>query len=138
MALNGKWADLLGDDSSGTRTVLASAGTHGGGGGDDGGGPDLKAGQGPWTSASAVAGELHTSSAASLTELDVASDDVGGGTRGFASTAALEEARTSWTERLTSVRDECSRLEGALRSAGKEFGEQETKTKERFAGGGPR
>ncbi|MEU3183599.1 hypothetical protein ABZ707_05195 [Streptomyces sp. NPDC006923] len=137
MALNGKWADLLGDESSGARTVLASAGTRGGGA-DDGGGPDLKAGQGPWTAASAVAGELGTSSAACLTELGTASEGVSSGARGFAGTAALEEVRTSWAERLTSVRDECSRLEGALRSAGKEFGEQEAQTKQRFTGGGPR
>ncbi|MFF1958320.1 hypothetical protein ACFVWX_15165 [Streptomyces sp. NPDC058220] len=136
MALNEKWAELFGHDSPGTGMNLASAATPVDGGGR--GGPDLKVGQGPWTTASAVANGLHTSSATALTEMNTASEGVTGATEGFTSTAALNEIRTSWKERLTAVRDECARLEGALKSAGKEFGEQETRTKQRFQGEGPK
>ncbi|MFD5113858.1 hypothetical protein ACFWNG_16325 [Streptomyces sp. NPDC058391] len=145
MALNEKWAELFGHDSPGTGMNLASAATpvdgsgRGGSGGHDGrGGPDLKVGQGPWTTASAVANGLHTSSATALTDMNTASEGVTGATEGFTSTAALNEIRTSWKERLSAVRDECARLEGALKSAGKEFGEQETRTKQRFEGEGPK
>ncbi|MFF2061620.1 hypothetical protein ACFVWZ_07455 [Streptomyces sp. NPDC058200] len=136
MALNEKWAELFGHDSPGTGMNLASAATPVDGGGR--GGPDLKVGQGPWTTASAVANGLHTSSATALTDMNTASEGVTGATEGFTSTAALNEIRTSWKERLTAVRDECARLEGALKSAGKEFGEQETRTKQRFEGEGPK
>ncbi|MFJ5222286.1 hypothetical protein [Streptomyces sp. NPDC088400] len=135
MALNQKWSELFGHDSSGTGMRLASADAPGNGGGGE---PDLKAAQGPWTSASGVANGLHTSSASALTELDAALEGVAGGTEGFSSSAGLTEIRTSWKERLTSVRDECTRLEGALKSAGKEFGEQEVKTKQRFEGQVPK
>lgn len=135
MALNAKWEELFGGDSSGTRMALASTDAPGGGGGK--GGPDLKADQGPWTTAGTVAGTLRTASVSALTELDTASDGVAGGTEGFTATAALTEVRTSWKGRITSVRDECGRLDGALKSAGKDFGEQETFIKQKMQSAAP-
>ncbi|MCP3821020.1 hypothetical protein NLX86_23875 [Streptomyces sp. A3M-1-3] len=133
MALNAKWGELFGDDSPGARMTLAS--TDGPpGAGNTGGGPDLEVSEGPWTTAAGVANALNTSSASALTELDTASEGIAGGAAGFTSTPALEEVRTSWKGRLASVRDECLRLEGALKSAGKEFGEQEIRNKKRFEG----
>ncbi|MCP3822483.1 hypothetical protein NLX86_31675 [Streptomyces sp. A3M-1-3] len=107
--------------------TLASADGAGGGGK---GGPDLKADQAPWASAGGVAGALRTATA--LTELETSGEGVAGGTEGFTATAAVTEVRTGWKDRLTSVRDECARLEGALRSAGKDFGERETATRQKI------
>lgn len=98
--------------------------SSGGGGGE--GAPDLKAGQGPWTKAGGVAGQLRTSTSSSLTDLTTASEGVAGGTAGFTSTTTLTSVLESWKTRLTAVRDECGRLEGALWGAGKDFGERET------------
>ncbi|HET6358379.1 hypothetical protein [Streptomyces sp.] len=123
MALNEKWQELFGGDSSGTRMTLASTDPPGGGAK---GGPDLKADQGPWTTSGGVAGALRTASVSALTELDTTSKGVAGGAEGFTATAALAEVRISWKGRITSVRDECGRLEGALKSAGKDFGERES------------
>lgn len=109
---------------------LASAGDAGGGGSK--GAPDLKVSGRPWTTAAGVAGSLHTSTAAALTELGSAAAGVSGGTNGFSSTAALTDVLASWQERLTSVRNECSRLRGALGSAAEEFGEQEIKVEQAF------
>ncbi|MEU9982285.1 hypothetical protein [Streptomyces sp. NPDC050856] len=135
MALNAKWDELFGTDGSSARMTLASAKSPSGGGGE--GGPDLKADQGPWTKAAGVAGELRTSTASSLTDLTQASEGVAGGTAGFTATGTLNEVLESWKTRLTAVRDECGRLEGALRSAGKEFGERETATRNKMAAAGP-
>ncbi|MFF6906033.1 hypothetical protein ACFY9Q_08840 [Streptomyces sp. NPDC012389] len=111
---------------------LASAGRTGGDGGRST--PDLKASRGPWTTAAGVAGSLHTSTASGLTELGTAAAGVSEGADGFSSTAALTEVLTSWQERLTSVRNECSRLKGALNSAAQEFGEQEIRAQQAFSG----
>ncbi|MGA6169149.1 hypothetical protein ACPEIF_02675 [Streptomyces sp. NPDC012600] len=110
---------------------LASAGNPGGGAK---GAPDLKVSGGPWTTAAGVAGSLHTSTASGLTELGRAAEGVSSGADGFSSTAALTEVLASWQGRLTSVRNECSRLRGALTSAAKEFGEQEIRAKQAFDG----
>ncbi|MFI1400155.1 hypothetical protein [Streptomyces sp. NPDC020681] len=138
MTLNEKWSGLFGNDSSGTGMKLAHADPGGGSG--NGGEPDLKVSSGPWTTASSVANALHTSSASALTELEEAAKVDAKRTEGFDSTAAMAEVLTSWKGRLTSVRDECTRLEGSLRSAGKEFGEQEIENRRRFEGriGGPK
>lgn len=105
---------------------LADPGGGGGGGarGSSGRlGPDLKASQGPWTKASGVAQDLRTVTNAALTELKTAHEGVKGGTDGFASTAALDEILETWEKRLTSVRNECDRLHGALAKTGRDFGE---------------
>ncbi|KOV70733.1 hypothetical protein [Streptomyces sp. MMG1121] len=98
-----------------------------GGGGSSctpgGSAPDLKASKGPWTKASGVAQDLRTVTNAGLTELKTAHEGVKGGTDGFTSTAALNEILPTWEKRLTSVRNECDRLHGALAKAGRVFGE---------------
>ncbi|MEU6403586.1 hypothetical protein [Streptomyces sp. NPDC046985] len=95
----------------------------GGGGAGGGSGPDLKASQGPWTKAAGVAQDLRTATDAGLTELRTAHEGVKSGAAGFTSTAALDEILGTWEKRLTSVRDECERLHGALAKAGRDFGE---------------
>jgi hypothetical protein len=131
VALNAKWDELFGTGGSGASMTLASAKAPGGGGGE--GGPDLKADQGPWTKSGGVAAELRTMTSNSLTDLTAAGEGVAGGTAGFASTGTLNDVLQSWKTRLTAVRDECGRLEGALTSAGKEFGEREVTTRDRIA-----
>ncbi|MEU2062163.1 hypothetical protein [Streptomyces sp. NPDC013455] len=91
--------------------------------GGSGSGPDLKASKGPWTKASGVAEDLRTATDSALTDLKTAHEGVEGGTGGFASTAALNEILPTWEKRLTSVRDECGRLHGALARTGRDFGE---------------
>lgn len=56
------------------------------------------------------------------------------------STKAMGEVLESWNVRLTAVRNECGRLDGSLKSASKEFGQQEVTTKRSFWGktGGPK
>ncbi|WP_267242801.1 hypothetical protein [Streptomyces sp. PR69] len=141
MALSEKWQELFGDAETGAErggsggTGMRLASTDGGGsaGGNGGGGGgsdfDLKSSKGPWTAASGVAGALHTSSSSALTELETASKGVADNAKGLDSTSALAEVLTSWKGRLTAVRNECSRLEGALKTAGKEFGEREEQTR---------
>lgn len=138
MALNEKWGELFGNDSFGTRMQLATA--DGPAAAGNGNTPDLKAGQGPWTTASGVADALHTSSATALTDLETAAKVEAKSTAGLDSTKAMDEVLTSWKGRLTAVRDECTRLQGALQSAGKEFGEREITTEQKFKGkiGGPK
>ncbi|MEV6395024.1 hypothetical protein AB0M39_09650 [Streptomyces sp. NPDC051907] len=131
MALNAKWDELFGADDGAARMTLASATSPGAGGGEDA--PDLKTDQGPWTKASGVAGQLRTSTSSSLTDLTTASEGVAGGTAGFASTTTLTSVLDSWKDRLTAVRDECGRLQGALYGAGKDFGERETFIKQKIA-----
>ncbi|MFI1014632.1 hypothetical protein [Streptomyces sp. NPDC020965] len=135
MTLNTQWQELFGTEHPGAGMTLATADGRGGGGGD--GGPDLKADQTPWSGAGGVAGELRGSTASAMTELETALEGVTGATEGFMATAALTEIRTGWQDRLTSVRDECERLDAALRGAGKDFGERETRTKEQIASAVP-
>ncbi|WP_188272839.1 hypothetical protein [Streptomyces sp. CBMA152] len=124
MSRSAQWDELFagapgGADGSGTasdgRMRLASAGGSGA--------PDIQFSKSPWSSAGGVAGELRTGTAGALADLDAASEGVTKGTEGFGATAALEEIRTSWKDRLGSVRDECGRLGGVLKSVGKDFGE---------------
>lgn len=111
------------------RTQIDHVADPGGGGGGStsgssgGSAPDLKASKGPWTKASGVAQELRTATNSGLTELKTAHEGVGGGTDGFVSTAALNAILPTWEKRLTSVRDECDRLHGALARTGRDFGE---------------
>ncbi|MEV0410390.1 hypothetical protein AB0I68_06130 [Streptomyces sp. NPDC050448] len=136
MALNAKWQAVFGEDGrgpgagSGPRMTLASAGPSSGG---SGGGPDLQASQGPWTSAGNIAGALRTSSATAVTELATANEGVSGATGGFSSTAALTEILGTWTTRLTAVRDECGRLNGSLKTAGRDFGERDIAVRQTFS-----
>lgn len=111
------------------RTQIDHVADPGGGGGGSASGssggsaPDLKASKGPWTKASGVAQELRTATDSGLTELKTAHEGVSGGTDGFAGTAALNAILPTWEKRLTSVRDECDRLHGALAGTGRDFGE---------------
>ncbi|QTE00299.1 amino acid ABC transporter permease [Streptomyces cyanogenus] len=92
-------------------------------GGGGGAGPDLKASKGPWMKASGVAEDLRTATDSALTDLKTAHEGAKAGTEGFTSTAALHEILPTWEKRLTSVRDECGRLHGALARSGRDFGE---------------
>ncbi|MFF0423976.1 hypothetical protein ACFYUJ_06130 [Streptomyces sp. NPDC004520] len=103
-----------------------------------GGGGDLKVDVGPWHSAGNTAGELRTSTANSVTDLDTANEGVAGSTAGFDSSAALDEILGTWKTRLSAVRDECGRLEGALKAAGRDFGEREEDTRQKVAAEGAR
>ncbi|MYQ46299.1 hypothetical protein GTW40_14760 [Streptomyces sp. SID4985] len=73
--------------------------------------------------ASGVAQELRIATHSRLTELSTAHEGVKGGADGFASTAALSQILPTWEKRLTSVREECDRLHGALAKTGRDFGE---------------
>lgn len=130
MALSAQWQELFAGTPAGPGGAeppaagmrLASAN-----GKDGGGAPDIRFSKSPWSSAGKVAGELRTGTAGALTDLDSASEGVTAGTEGFGATAALEEIRTSWKDRLGAVRDECGRLDGVLKSVGKDFGEVDVK-----------
>ncbi|MFF3839525.1 hypothetical protein [Streptomyces sp. NPDC001930] len=147
MALNATWEELFGGTGgtappgqtgqTGQTATMTLAGVpapdSGGGGGD----ANLKAEVGPWHEAGNTAGELRTSTTTSLTDLDTANEGVSGGTAGFASSGALTEILGTWKARLTAVRDECGRLEGALKSTGRDFGEREDATKRKIAAEAP-
>ncbi|MFB7542680.1 hypothetical protein ACFC0N_22635 [Streptomyces zaomyceticus] len=139
MALNAAWEELFGGTAPpgqpATMTLAGVPAPDSGGGG--GGSANLKADVGPWHEAGNTAGELRTSTATSLTDLDTANDGVSGGTAGFDSSGALTEILGTWKARLTAVRDECGRLEGALKSTGRDFGERETATRNKIAAGAP-
>lgn len=102
---------------------LADPGGGGAGAPSGGSNPDLKASKGPWTKASGVAQDLRRATNSGLTELKIAHEGVMGATEGFTSTAALHEILGTWEKRLTSVRNECDRLHGALARTGRDFGE---------------
>ncbi|GGP94553.1 hypothetical protein GCM10010278_85540 [Streptomyces melanogenes] len=131
MALSAQWDELFagapprsgGQEPPAAGMRLASANGKEGGGGA----PDIQFSKSPWSSAGKVAGELRTGTAGALADLDSASEGVTAGTAGFGATAALEEIRTTWKDRLGAVRDECGRLDGVLRSVGKDFGEVDVK-----------
>ncbi|MEU4731009.1 hypothetical protein [Streptomyces sp. NPDC023588] len=89
----------------------------------DGGGKDLDVHQGPWTGASGVSSELTVTTNAALGKLESSHEGVVPTLEGFMLPAILGEVRTSWKGRLEDVRAECTRLEGSLKTAGKEFGE---------------
>lgn len=137
MALNAKWDELFGGTEpteQPTSMTLAGLPAPDGGGG---GVANLKADVGPWHKAGGTASELRTSTTTSLTDLDTANEGVGGATAGFDSSAALTEILGTWKTRLTSVRDECGRLESALKSAGRDFGERELDTQRKIAAEAP-
>lgn len=139
MALNAKWDELFGTGDTDARMSLASVPPDSGGGKGGGGGgePDLKADVGPWTRSGNVAGELRTSTSSSLTDLTTANEGVASATTGFASGSTLTTVLETWRTRLTAVRDECGRLEPALRSAGRDFGEREVDTQRKIAAESP-
>ncbi|MFE5483747.1 hypothetical protein [Streptomyces sp. NPDC056527] len=101
------------------------------------GGPDLKADVGPWTKSGGVAAELRQSTSTSLTDLTTANDGVAGATAGFASSSTLTTITETWKTRLTAVRDECGRLEPALKNAGRDFGEREVDTERKIKAASP-
>ncbi|MER7620529.1 hypothetical protein [Streptomyces sp. NPDC126503] len=139
MTLNDAWTELFGGAAPQQRpaamTLAGLPSEPGGGGG--GGSADLKADEAPWHAAGNTAGELRTSTATSLTDLDTANDGVAGATAGFDSSAALTEILGTWKTRLTAVRDECGRLEGSLKAAGRDFGEREDATRRKIAAEAP-
>ncbi|MGA5133235.1 hypothetical protein ACPCTO_25860 [Streptomyces olivoreticuli] len=105
------------------RIRLASAG------GDSG---THKASQKPWTTAGGVAGELHEDMKSALTDLEHAHDGIKSGTTGFASASALSGILGGWGDRLGAVRNHCQMLDGDLKTAGKQFGENDIKVQESF------
>ncbi|MFD9484707.1 hypothetical protein [Streptomyces sp. NPDC059991] len=130
MALSTQWEELFAGTpprSGGQEPPAAGMRLASANGKDSGGAPDIQFSKSPWSSAGKVAGELRTGTAGALADLDSASEGVTAGTEGFGATAALEEIRTSWKDRLGAVRDECGRLDGVLKSVGKEFGETDVK-----------
>ncbi|MEU7294023.1 hypothetical protein AB0A76_12580 [Streptomyces exfoliatus] len=139
MALNATWDQLFGGTDAPERpAAMTLAGLpgpeqDGPGNGPGGGDPNLKADAGPWHSAGTTSGLLRTSTATSLTDLDTANEGYAAGTAGFDSSSALTEILGTWKTRLTAVRDECGRLEGALKSAGRDFGEREADTRRKIA-----
>ncbi|MFF4489775.1 hypothetical protein ACFY0F_25305 [Streptomyces sp. NPDC001544] len=70
-----------------------------------------------------MAEALQTATNSGLSDLKTAHEGVKAGTDGFTSTAALDEILLTWEKRLTSVRNECGRLHGALTRTGRDFGE---------------
>ncbi|AJT66208.3 hypothetical protein T261_4565 [Streptomyces lydicus] len=98
-----------------------------------GGSPDLKVSQAPWTTASGVANALQATTGSAASGLSAAHEGITWGLEGFLTPAALAEVRTSWEQRLGSIKAECHRLEGALKAAGKEFGEVDAKVAQSFA-----
>ncbi|WP_051845376.1 hypothetical protein [Streptomyces globisporus] len=130
MALDARWQEITGEQPA-AMSLAGLAAPDGGGGG-----PDLKTDVGPWHSAGNTAGELRTSTSNSLTDLDTAHEGVTGSTAGFDSSAALTEILGPWKTRLTAVRDECGRLQGALKAAGRDFGEREEDTRQKVAAEG--
>ncbi|MBB4982291.1 MULTISPECIES: hypothetical protein [Streptomyces] len=131
MALNAKWQEIIGEQPA-AMSLAGLPAPEGGGGGD------LKADVGPWHSAGNTAGELRTSTSNSVTDLDTANEGVTGSTAGFDSSAALTEILGTWKTRVSAVRDECGRLEGALKAAGRDFGEREEDTRQKVAAEGAR
>lgn len=55
------------------------------------------------------------------------------GTKGLASALAMDAVRDSWHRRLKAVRDECEDLEGPMRQAAKDHGENEARIKAAMA-----
>ncbi|MCK8679458.1 hypothetical protein [Streptomyces lichenis] len=89
--------------------------------------PLLQHSRGPWTSASATAAELHTSTANGRNTLRPAHDPLTAWV-GLTAPAALLTVLTSWEERLAAIRDECDHLSGALRQVAVHLGEVDTAT----------
>ncbi|WP_158771571.1 hypothetical protein [Streptomyces sp. NRRL S-340] len=108
-----------------------NGGASGGAGGGD---ADLRISKTPWTSASGVADELHTTTNNGLTDLEEAGTGSTSGTEGFDCTAALNEISAIWVARLTAVRDECGRLHATLAKTGKHFGEVDQHAAGRVSG----
>lgn len=109
------------------RMLLASAGSDSGGGGGT-----HKASVQPWTTASGVAAELQHDMQTALADLEHAHDGIKSGTAGFASASTLACILGGWQSRLSAVRDHCSGLEGSLKEAGANFGENEARVKASF------
>ncbi|MFF4169192.1 hypothetical protein [Streptomyces sp. NPDC001744] len=133
MSLSERWQELFGPvDGEAAVMNLASAAPEPGTGG--GANDRLKHDGGPWTSASATAGDLRTGTETSRAALGPAHEGVEAGAVGLTSVAALKSVRTSWEERLRAVRDECERLEGALLAVAGQMGETETAIEKSFKG----
>ncbi|WP_405889382.1 hypothetical protein OG427_02375 [Streptomyces sp. NBC_00133] len=132
MALSPKWEELFNADTPDEQMQLASAGP--GNGSNE---SDLKASKGPWTTAAGVADQLHTKTKTSLTDLNLAHEGLTWGLEGFTIGATLAEVRRGWEKRLRSVRDECARLDGVLKSVGKDFGEIEVDIRRSFRNTSP-
>ncbi|MEU6485624.1 hypothetical protein [Streptomyces sp. NPDC046887] len=89
--------------------------------------PPLQHSRGPWTSASATAAELHTSTANGRNVLRPVHAPLTAWA-GLTTSAALLTLLTSWEERLAAIRDECDHLSGALRQVATHLGEIDTTT----------
>ncbi|MGW2037778.1 hypothetical protein [Streptomyces virginiae] len=133
MSYSERWQELFGPIDGGPAMKLASAAPDSGGGGG-GGDMDLKHSKGPWTSASATAGDLRTNTETSRSALGPGHEGVDSGAAGLSSLAALKTVMTSWEERLQSVRDECEQLKGTLLKVAKEMGETDAAVDASFKG----
>ncbi|MEV4936555.1 hypothetical protein [Streptomyces zaomyceticus] len=102
MALNSAWKELFGGTAPpGQPATMTLAGVPAPDSGGGGGNANLKANVGPWHEAGNTAGELRTSTATSLTDLDTANDGVGGGTTGSGRRCPPRAGRSSRTARTT-------------------------------------
>ncbi|MFF4405822.1 hypothetical protein ACFY2W_32625 [Streptomyces sp. NPDC001262] len=110
------------------RMDLASVGSATGGG-DSG---THKASMQPWTTASGIADELQHGMQTALQDLEHAHDGIKSGTAGFTSASSLAGILGGWQSRLSAVRDHCAHLEGSLKKAGVNFGENEAHVKASF------
>ncbi|MFJ1643785.1 hypothetical protein [Streptomyces sp. NPDC088258] len=127
MTFSPEWERLFGPAEPAGQMRLASAGE-----GSKGEDADLHIDNAPWTTAAGVAGELHTSARTALRDLDLAHEGVTWGSEGFTIGALLAEVREGWDKRLSSVRDECSRLDRSLKAVGRTFGEVDGDIKQSF------
>lgn len=134
MSYSERWEELFGPADGGPAMSLAStappSGARGGANGK------LTHSGGPWTSASATAADLRTTTQANRTALARGHEGVEAGAVGLTSVAALKSVLTSWEERLQALRGECEQLTETLRTVAKEMGETETAIEKSFRDAG--
>ncbi|MFD3760725.1 hypothetical protein [Streptomyces sp. NPDC058622] len=130
-ALPTRWQALFGEPAG--MTLASAGGPSGGGNSGNGGDGDLNHAGGPWSGAASASGELRISTATALGRMAAAHDGIAAGTAGLGATAALAAVRTSWEERLSSVRDECGSVQSALLTVAREIGEVDQNNKVAFS-----
>ncbi|MDX3092344.1 MULTISPECIES: hypothetical protein [Streptomyces] len=108
--------------------TLASADGNG-----SGGGGRLVYLKYPWTDGARILGELRTTTNTSVSQLTEGKKGGAAGTKGLASALAMDAVRDSWHRRLKALRDECEDLEGPMRQAAKDHGENEARIKAAMA-----
>jgi hypothetical protein len=129
-----QWASVRAKSTTGpetsqnTRTALASADESRG---QEGG--RLVYLRSPWTNGAGILGELRTATNTSVTQVAEGRQGKSAGSDGLASALALDAVRETWHRRLKAVRDECDSLEGPMRQAAKDHGENEARIKAAMA-----